>query len=385
MRPDERSQRPLLSTPTAAADPAEPSRHATQGTGRADDTEHCVSADSAAPAGPSRPTPVVVGDRPLSMAEFLIRCANSLGDGIGDPRQAFGRSFVQSRDVFLDGGLAALRLMAAADCDWVHVGLQLPSGAPTAELYRRLAVHARDQLAQTAASNFFFLHKPPGLRVRFEATRSDRPRLEREQDLLFAAWQRQGLLDGIVSAVYEPEAHLFGGPVSMRCVHRLFTIDALAWLDVHALDGGSGRQAGPHWAISLVMLRALFDGLGIVGWEDLDVWDRIRGKTGRQLGGQALAHRGYAQVADQLRAGWRDHDRLRRELPSAVREITDAYRNAVIAEAELWRREYFATRHAYIGPREAAAYFTVFHWNRAGLSSVRQALVTEALAGQHAA
>jgi hypothetical protein len=37
---------------------------------------------------------------------------------------------------------------------------------------------------------------------------------------------------------------------------------------------------------------------------------------------------------------------------------------------------------AGVGPREAAAYYVVFHWNRAKLSFGRQALITEALAGE---
>ena len=338
--------------------------------------------DAALPTPRTFPTDIVVENRRLSVAEFLMRCAEGLGDRVGDT-QAADPALIRARDVFLEAGLAALR-RTDADSTWVQVGLQIPSGPPAAELYRRLAAHGRELLEQPAISNFFFMHKPPGLRVRFETTGSNRRRIGDELHRRFTAWQQQGLVERVVPAVYEPEAHLFGGPVSMRSVHRLFTIDALAWLDVHAVDGGQG-QAGPHWAISLVMLRALFDGLGIVGWEDIDVWDGIRRRTGRRLGRQALAHGGYARVAEQIRAGWDDHERMRRELPPAVRRITEAYREAVVAEAGVWRREYFETRDAYLGPREAVVYFTVFHWNRAGLSPVRQALVTEALAGQHAA
>lgn len=317
---------------------------------------------------------IVVGDRQLQLTDFLLQCAQSINEQHSSPN----RELSDLRDAFLEAGLTALRARTRPS-SWVQMGLQVPHGRPHPELYRRLASTARQLLEQPTVANCFFMHKPPGLRVRFETTES-----ALEQDIYerVALWVEEGLIERVVPAVYEPEAHLFGGPVSMRSVHRLFTIDALAWLDFHTLAGATGEQPGPAWALSLVMLRALFDGLEIVGWEDLDVWDRVRSQTGRRLGEQALAHDGLGAVASTMRAAWADHRWLLTQLPLRTREIAEAYRSAIVPEAARWRSDYFATRQAYIGPREAAAYFAVFHWNRAGLPSVRQALVAESLAAR---
>ncbi len=322
---------------------------------------------------------VVVDGCRLSLAEFLICCA----DGIGEQPGAASRELRGLQNAFLAGGLGALQRVARSS-GWVQVGLHIPQGRSHTELYRRLACVARELLAQPAVSNFFFMHKPPGLRVRFETTGPGRDGLAQELYERFSGWQEENLIEQAGPAVYEPEAHLFGGPVSMWSVHRLFTIDSLAWLDYHVLAGSPGEEPGPAWALSLAMLRALFDGLEIVGWEDLDVWDRVRRKTGRQLGEQALGNGDFARVADPIRAGWADHQWLLAQLPPQVREIAETYRQAVGPETARWRREYFATREAYLGPREAAAYLVIFHWNRAALPFIRQALLTEALAARQA-
>jgi thiopeptide-type bacteriocin biosynthesis protein len=319
---------------------------------------------------------VAVGDRRLPLTDFLLRCARSLADG----QPAQDGAFVDARDAFLAGGMAALRA-APRRSSWVQVGVGVRRRPPDPELYRRLAATARELLEQPTVGNFFFMHKPPGLRVRFETAGPGRHRLEHDLHRRLAAWQAEGLVEQVVPAVYEPETHLFGGRVSMRSVHRLFTADALAWLDYHAL---ARERGGPAWALSLLMLRALFDALEIVGWEDLDVWDRIRRKTGRRLAEQARGHTVLARAADGIRAGWAAGDRLLEQLPPRARQIAATFQQAVAPEAARWRAEYFATRQAAIGPRQAAAYLTIFHWNRAGLPLLRQALLTEALVDRQA-
>lgn len=314
---------------------------------------------------------VWMGDRDLPLRDFLIRCADSLDE----PDGPADRSFTDARDVFLDAGLTAL-VGTARRSDWVQVGLVVPPGPVDPDLYRRLAAIIRELLDRGDVRNAFFMHKPPGLRLRFEVAGPDRARVEHDIYDRLAIWR-------VEPAVYEPETHLFGGPVSMRSVHRLFTLDALAWLDHHGGPADAG-PAGPPWALSLLMLRALFDGLEIVGWEDIDVWDRVRSRGGRRLAPQALAHDDLARVADQVRTSWAGPDRLLAQLPPATRRIAETYRAAVLPVAARWRADYFATRQAYVGPREAAAYFTIFHWNRAAFVPIRQALLTEALADRRA-
>jgi hypothetical protein len=54
------------------------------------------------------------------------------------------------------------------------------------------------------------------------------------------------------------------------------------------------------------------------------------------------------------------------------------------AAAQDWVESYFEVSGALIGPREGAAFATVFHWNRGAISAGVQALITTALSDRTA-
>jgi thiopeptide-type bacteriocin biosynthesis protein len=166
---------------------------------------------------------------------------------------------------------------------WLHYGV-VPVIGQHGALYGALRSAAVELLGGGHAHEFFFLHKPPGLRVRFQPAGDSLAQLEGDLERRLHDWRRDGLVDSWRGGAYEPEEYLFGGPVSMRSVHRVFTADSLAWLDFHSAGHeGGNRRPGPAWAVSLLMVRALLDALAIIGWEDLDVWDRLRWQAGRRL------------------------------------------------------------------------------------------------------
>jgi thiopeptide-type bacteriocin biosynthesis protein len=298
----------------------------------------------------------------LPLPEFLAECSRTLGDPTAP--------IAVQRDLFLAAGLAALR-QAPDGRRWTAVGLQ-PAPGRSAALWVELAATARELLAG-GASNFFFMQKPPGLRVRFEAAEAAGvPGLADVLRERAAGWRRAGLVADVVPGGYEPEQHLFGGPLSMRYVHRLFTVDSLAWLDFHAGAGG----ALPGWAFSLYALRTLLDGLEVVGWEDLDVWDRVRRQAFRTLPAPVTAGAAFAPAAAGVRAAWA----ASRGLPGPdAAGLVGRVRAEVAEVAAGWLAGYFAGPQTSIGPREACAFATIFHWNRGGLSALRQGLIAEAL------
>jgi thiopeptide-type bacteriocin biosynthesis protein len=329
------------------------------------------------------------------VAEFLRQCAASLdpvgaGPGCGagvfavaEPGQA--PELTYARDVFVRAGLAALADVRRSD--WYQIGLTPPTDHERrAGIYRRIAGLVRELLADRAIDNFFYLHKPPGLRLRFESAPAGIAGAIIRIRAAVADWQRDGLVSGVEPGVYEPENRLFGGPVSMAYVHRVFTADSLAWLDFHA-DESDRAAGGPgaDWALSLVMMRGLLDGLDIGGWEDIDVWDRIREKTGRRLPREAIELARLSGVGSDILACWLRPERLLAHLGPAGRRIADEYCRAVVAIGREWRTGYFATDAAYLGPRSVAAFVTIFHWNRAALPMLRQSLLAEALASREAA
>lgn len=247
----------------------------------------------------------------------------------------------QERLTFVAGGLAAMRDNAVPT--WTQLGL----GRPKPGVYAELSAASREMLAGDRITDFFFMHKSPGLRVRFAAAPGLESWVRAEANRLARRWLDQGLIDGIGPGVYEPEAFLFGGPAAMAHVHRLFTVDSVAWLDHHA------RPELPAWLVSMRLLRSVFAGLGLC----CEMWPLVRDVGGRRM---AVHDDSVAVACGELRAVW------------------ETIKSPAEPAARSWR---VAIERAGVDAAEVAAYYVVFHWNRARLSSARQALITEALAG----
>ncbi|WP_318199692.1 thiopeptide-type bacteriocin biosynthesis protein [Streptomyces sp. SCL15-4] len=313
----------------------------------------------------------------------MVRVERLLADCLDDARaQPLGSvplaaqdpGYPAARRTFLAAGLDALRAHAP-EAGWVQLGLDTTPSPP----YDRLAAAARELLGTGQARDFFFMHKPPGLRVRFRAAEPARtPELRAALLRHLEPRRTEDTRARPVAGVYEPETYLFGGPRSMPWVHALFTADSRAWLDVHTAVAGAPAPVG--WRVSLALLHAVFDGLDIVGWEHRGVWQVVREETGRRLPG-GLGDPDLRRAAAGIRAYWDQspEDRLQ-ALPKAWRDVVGEHLAAVGRAAERWRTHYFASGDATVGPRRAAAHHVIFHWNRGALPTARQCLLTEALA-----
>jgi thiopeptide-type bacteriocin biosynthesis protein len=267
-------------------------------------------------------------------------------------------------DCFISAGLAAVN--ARRERRWVQLGVRT-AGGHNPELLRQLQCVAVDLLAGQAI-NFFYMYKPPGLRIRFEADPQNLTAVESR-----IRGQLGPLAEALTPALYEPEDVLFGGRQSMAFVHRLFTIDSLAWLAF-----AQAPTATPRWAFSLALVRRLLGGLGIVGWEDLGVWDRIANQAGRRLPPGLSGDRVVA-VGQDIRELWlnpRTHDAA---LDAAAIDVVERWGPPLAIAAQDWSSGYFETRAAVIGPREGAAFAIIFHWNRGRLGAGVQALLTSSL------
>ncbi|MFJ9361448.1 thiopeptide-type bacteriocin biosynthesis protein [Streptomyces mirabilis] len=312
---------------------------------------------------------ILVAGQGLTPAEFVHRAADHLDGRSSTEDDPALRQAVQK---FLDAGLSAL--VPSHTPQWVEYRLHQPDGI-NPRLYAALAALARELLTG-AAEDFFFMHKSPGLRVRFRLPdRPERPDALSAVESHLTHWQHEGLIHGWSHAVYEPEAHIFGGPTSMESVHRIFTADSLAWADFWSTDA----LRRPVWALSLLMIEGLFDSLRIVGWEDRDVWDRLRRQGQRSFPGEKPD--GWPDLRKKIQHLWSEPGRLHTTVESWGSPYAGAFRSAVQQEAPVWFDRYFTTAEAYVGPREAAAFLIVYHWNRARLPFTWQCAITEALAG----
>jgi thiopeptide-type bacteriocin biosynthesis protein len=253
---------------------------------------------------------------------------------------------------------------------WLQHDIAVKQYAP--ELYGVLAETAKS--LHGAVDDFSFLHQPPGLSLRM------RPRPGRERDAaaevrraidqlstldIVAGWRPTG---------YEPEYRRFGGPIGMDNAHRLFAADSRAWLQFHhatALSPGGMTT----WAMSLLMIRAVLDGLGITRCQEQGVWDRL----GLSMPEDTLTDSTIDRMVVAVWNGWAAPETLARHLPPAARLILDAFRHEAAAVGRQWTREYFLAPGASVGPQQAAAQAVALHWNRGRLPFIHQALITHAL------
>lgn len=323
-----------------------------------------------------------VTDLTSPLAEFLALCARSLTTEPASRGERYSDELYKARDVFVRAGLEALAARPwRVGNDWLQIGIRPRDDlGPRGELCRQLACLARKLLSVSAVDDFFFVNKPPGMRLRFQtaaaASSADVADVVRADVM---RWRAEGLIDHVEPGVYEPESWLFGGPRSMSFVHPLFTVDSLIWLDYHSCRAVEGEPVSPAWLVSLAALRTVFAGLDIIGWEDVGVWDCIRKMAGRRLGEDKVSRPMYAEVTDELRDAWSHRDRILDELHPAAKAIVAHHDSALLTGAAQWRSGYFCHRRASLGPRAAAAFYVIFHWNRAALSLTEQALLAESL------
>lgn len=254
----------------------------------------------------------------------------------------------------------------AADA-WVQVGLA-PADRRPRELFGELAELVRDWREQRVVEDFFFMHKPPGLRARFAPAPGRAPFVRTELRRRVRDWCARDLVVRVEPGVYQPEEHLFGGTGAMDHVHRTFTVDAVTWLEYHARP----RQA-PAWALSLALLRPVFDAMGLDGRRERDVWARVAA-AGRLVPAGVPRTDATRATSDGFRRWWRGPDELLAALPEDVRALADRHAGQVAPLAAAW-----AAALPGADLCQAAAWYVVFHWNRAALTFGKQALLTEAL------
>lgn len=215
------------------------------------------------------------------------------------------------------------------------------------------------------ADRFYFMHKPPGLHLRFRARRRE---LLREVESFLAGQAAHGGLYRWRRAVYDSETSRFGGDVGIDIAHEFFTAESLLVLGyLRAGLRGETRLAPPQ--ISLYLLLELFERIVEDRWELWDIWckmalvDRVPPLTPAVLGRARLeAERAGAAIAPLLR----DRSDVLATATAIERALLDACRSPIERVAHRLCRARLDGQLLY-GLRSILPSWVVFHWNRMGL------------------
>ncbi|HYG48051.1 MAG TPA: thiopeptide-type bacteriocin biosynthesis protein [Allosphingosinicella sp.] len=305
---------------------------------------------------------------------LAAHCATGSRDGLPDAIPQAALDAIRSR--FLRAGRDSLRAMADG-AGWLQLSIS-PQGMAAAALYEEIGSLFDHALETGDAAEAFFMHKPPGLRLRLQSNSIGG---EACRGLLSAAagrWTKAGFIAAAGFETYEPEQGLFGGRAAMAHVHRLFTADSRFWLAQHS------RRVSPTERLmaALALLRRLYVSLGIIDWEDIDVWEKVRDRTGRAVPDEARLDAGVKRsVYDSFVEAWAAPDRACATMDPAIRSDVATLSERFAKLGPGWR-SCLQRDQPYPSPRAAAALYTIFFLNRADISIERQRLVADALASR---
>lgn len=207
---------------------------------------------------------------------------------------------------------------------------------------------------------FFFVRKPPGLRLRFSGKDLDDRLLPR-----LVAWldeaERRNAIRSYRLAYYEPEQARFGGAMGMQIAHAAFDRDSRHVMRYAGLST-EAQRAIPPCAFSLLLVNHL---LGSYIRDTAELWD-IWQRLSRVVGGVRAVR---ATAADEIAvalAAISDRDAVMARLPpDAARLLRDAWQDNAEIIARLHAAE--QTARLQIGPRGWLATLCLFHWNRLAL------------------
>jgi thiopeptide-type bacteriocin biosynthesis protein len=216
---------------------------------------------------------------------------------------------------------------------------------PWADLQRQLEAWRLEGRFQ----QFFFMRKPPGLRLRFEG-----PDLVSTLEHVLVRWledaERRNLIRSFRFATYEPEVFLFGGQTGMALAHEHFDRDSrliLAYETLNPIDL-------PRDRLSVALMHDLFVAIADDQSELWDIWQRVWHGHGRP----PLPPPAAMQVSP-LRG-------LETLSSPAARLLDEGRSNNARVACRLHAAD--VARRLDCGPRAWLATACTFHWNRIGLS-----------------
>lgn len=235
---------------------------------------------------------------------------------------------------------------------WIQVQSPLTHDPDGSLLLRAGLVDRTERWLQTGRIGAFsFLHKPPGIRVRFS---TNDPAFERD----LRQWLDAGRSGPWTTGFYEAEIHQFGGAAGAELAHRFFTAESLAALQYRERSTLGGNGLTPY-QFSLLSLHAMFSAAAGDAWEEWDVWCHHR-LTGRVQENDIIAAESLASFREALLPLFADPQGHMTDDEGAawnrytdeVRTIAPCVREAAQSGKLLWPL------------RQILPFWSIFHWNR---------------------
>src|SRR5690606_1794914 len=159
-----------------------------------------------------------------------------------DDRPPAGRSATELgilthlRELFIAAGVERVRGLLRPQA-WIQLDLAFASE----DQHQRFSASPRLRAAierwraAELVSQFWFMHKPPGMRLRLLVPDAD-ARAEAESRALMPEAERGGLIHEYGFGMYDEELHQFGGETGLDLFHRFSTYDSLCILEFRELE-----------------------------------------------------------------------------------------------------------------------------------------------------
>ena len=277
------------------------------------------------------------------------------------------------RQEFISAGIARMHAILEPE-HWLQVGVMVNPKRTDVLLATHLLPVVERWLERGVVRDFFFMRKPPGVRLRFCHAGSS-PQLRQELDAFLRTATDRSWIAGYELGLYEPETHQFGGQRGIELYHQHATADSIACLRARKLlDAGTAVADAP--LLSLLMLNQVCSRVVGDNWELWDAWCNLS-LTGRTLPEPArgAAAKELAARRDVLVEIVHEPARFIAELSAGEQALLrdhatahDAWirnvRDAVKREQLLW------------GMREILPFYAIFHWNRFGFSTALQSVLS---------
>lgn len=231
-------------------------------------------------------------------------------------------------------------------------------------LFERLSPAIADWRRQVILDRFFFVRKPPDLRLRFLGQNLE-THLLAELETILSGLKRDGFVKRFFPSVYEPEVFQFGGAEAMDRVHEHFDADSMAWIALDQL-AASGPRTIPTKVVVLAVMNDLFLRTLSCPSEVWDVWCNIASLL-QAAQGMHPPTTGIVLI-DSL-------------LPHASKEeahiLQDYMRSNQQLSTGLW--QIWNNGKLQCGLRAIFPFIAMFHFNRHGLDASARAALAYAM------